>query len=241
MSLLPRLFRRRTVWLPTLWGALLFLAVAVAAAVAAARGAGDYLFVNEPAYGQDGRGARLLVVEGWLDEDELGDAVAAYRHGRYERVVTSGGPIDTWREGQTATNFAERAADYLKRHGLADAPVAAASAPASTQDRTFLSAVAVRDWVQHEGLKPDAIDLFSAAVHARRSRMIYRLAFGPQVEVGVLAAPPRRYDLDQWWRTSQGAKSVLDEALSLAWTTCCFWPPEPSSYEECWARPKPQP
>ena len=197
---MPRLFRRRTVWLPTLWGTLVFVAVAAVVIVVAARGAGAYLFVNEPAHGGDGRGARLLVVEGWLDETELGDAIATYRQGRYERVVTSGGPIDNWREGQTATNFAERAAGYLKRHGLADAPVAAASAPPSAQDRTFLSAVVVRDWIRHEGLKPDAIDLYSAGVHARRSRMVYRLAFGPSVEIGVLAATPRNYDLDHWWQ-----------------------------------------
>ncbi len=234
---MPRLFRRRTVWLPTLWGTLVFVAVAATAIVVAARGVGAYLFVNEPARGSDGRSARLLVVEGWLDEDALVDAIATYRQGRYERVVTSGGPIDNWHEGQTATNFAERAAGYLVRHGLADAPVAAASAPASAQDRTFLSAVVVRDWIRREGLHPDAIDLYSSGVHARRSRMVYRLAFGPSVEIGVLAATPRNYDLDHWWRTSQGAKTVLDEALSLAWTTCCFWPPAPGSHEERWARP----
>ena len=188
---MPPLFRRRTVWLPTLFGTLLWIAVATIVVVVAMRGAGGYLRVNEPAHGRDGRGARLLVVEGWLDEDELGDAIAAFRRGGYERVVTSGGPIDGWHEGQSATNFAERAAGYLTRHGLADAPVAAASAPASAQDRTFLSAVVVRDWIRREGLTPDAIDVYSAGVHARRSRLVYRLAFGAPVEIGMLAATPR--------------------------------------------------
>jgi hypothetical protein len=239
--LVPRLFRRRTIWLPTLSGTLLIVAIAAAVIVAAARSAGEYLFVNEPAHGRDGHGARLLVVEGWLDEDALVAAAAAFRQGRYERIVTSGGPIESWREGQTATNYAERAADYLRRYGLADVPVAAASAPASTQDRTFLSAVVVRDWIQREGLRPEAIDVYSSGVHARRSRMVYRLAFAPSVEVGMLAATPRNYDLEHWWQTSQGTKSVLDETLSLAWTACCFWPPEAGSHEERGARPPTQP
>ena len=238
---MARLFRRRTVWLPTWWGTMLIAAIAATAIVVAARGAGRYLFVNEPAQGRDGRGARLLVVEGWLDEDALVDAAAAFRQGRYERVVTSGGPIESWRERQTATNYAERAADYLKRHGLADVPVSAASAPKSDQDRTFLSAVVVRDWIQREGLRPEAIDVYSAGVHARRSRMVYRLAFAPSIEVGMLAATPRNYDLGHWWRTSQGTKSVLDEALSLAWTTCCFWPPEAGPNDERRDRPPSQP
>ncbi len=238
---MPALFRRRTVWLPTLSGALLVLVIAATAFVLIARAAGFYLFINEPAHGRDGRPARLLIVEGWLDEDALDDAAVAFRHGGYERIVTSGGPIDSWREGQTATHYAERAAGYLRRHGLADVPIAAASAPASAQDRTFLSAVVVRDWVRREGLNPDAVDVYSVGVHARRSRMVYRLAFGPSVAIGMLAATPRNYDLEHWWRTSQGAKAVLDESLSLAWTACCFWPPTPGSHEERRGRAPAQP
>ena len=192
---MPALFRRRTVWLPTLPGALLVLAIAAAACVLAVRTVAFHLFVNEPAHGRDGHPARLLVVEGWLDQDALDDAAVAFRQGGYERIVTSGGPIDSWREGQTATDFAERAAGDLRRHGLADVPIAAATAPASAQDRTFLSAVVVRDRIRREGLTPDAIDVYSEGVHARRSRTVYRLAFGPSVEVGVLAATPRHYDL----------------------------------------------
>ena len=48
------------------------------------------------------------------------------------------------------------------------------------------------------------------------------MAFGPEVEVGVFAAPPRRYALDRWWTTSEGVKAVLDESIALAWTACCF-------------------
>ena len=83
----------------------------------------------------------------------------------------------------------------------------------------------MRDRIEREGWAKDAIDVYSAGVHSRRSRTVYRLAFGPAFEIGVLAAVPRNYDLAHWWRTSQGTKTVLDETLSLAWTTCCFWPP----------------
>jgi len=78
-------------------------------------------------------------------------------------------------------------------------------------------------------------------VHARRSRLAYRLAFGPGVEVGVIAAPPRRYDIDRWWLTSEGAKTVLDELLSLAWTKCCFWPDADASNDNRTRVPKTAP
>lgn len=227
--------------MPTVWGTVVLITLAALLLVLAARGAGSLLLVNEPARGSDGQGARLLVVEGWLDETELADAAEAYRRGRYERVVTSGGPIESWRVSQAAATYAERAADYLRRHGLVDVQVAAAPAPASAQDRTFLSAVVVREWVEREGLKIDAIDLYSAGVHSRRSRAVYRLAFGDRAEVGVLAATPRSYDADRWWLTSSGTKAVLGELLSLTWTTCCFWPPPRGSHEVRWAQPPSQP
>ncbi len=234
---LPALIRRRQIWLPTLWGVMLICAVVAAIAFVAARNAGNYLAPNERALGKDGRGARTLVVEGWLEAGELEEAIATFRSGGYERIVTGGGPIDSWQEGVVWPTFAERAANYLKRHGLAAAEVVAVPAPASAQDRTFLSAVVVRDWSRRLEPPLDALDLFSSGTHARRSRLAYRMAFGPEVAIGVLAAAPHHYDLDHWWRTSAGAKSVLGELLSLAWTRCCLWPGPAGSHEERWAVP----
>ncbi|MEO5843596.1 MAG: hypothetical protein ABIQ33_02025 [Caldimonas sp.] len=235
---MARLFRRRQIWLPTWWGTLLLVVIVAASALVALRNLGSYLAPDEAAAGRDGQGARTLIVEGWLEEDALDDAMALIARGRYERVVTSGGPIEGWREDRRWPTYAERAADYLRRHLRSPIPVVPLPAQKSLQDRTFLSAVVVRDWLRRQGGTVDAVDLFSASVHARRSRLVYRLAFGPDIEVGVFAAPPRRYSLDRWWATSDGAKAVLDEAIGLAWTKCCFWPPAPASHDERPALPK---
>ena len=227
---MPALFRRRQVWLPTWQGALLLVVVVAAASLIALRHLASYLAAQDPATTRDGGGARTLIVEGWLDEDSLEAAIAVIGRSRYERVIVSGGPIDGWREGQSWPTYAERAADYLRRHGVASIPVVAVAAPESAQDRTFLSAVVVREWLRRQGGTIDAVDLFSGGVHARRSRLVFQMAFGPEVDVGVLAAAPRRYALERWWTTSDGVKAVLDEAISLAWTACCFAPP-PGSHE----------
>ena len=229
---MPALFRRRQIWLPTWQGALLLVVVVAAASVVALRHLALYLAADAPVTTRDGRGASTLVVEGWLEEDGLDAAIAIIGRGRYARVIASGGPIDSWREGQSWPTYAERAADYLRRHGVDSIPVVAVPAPESARDRTFASAVVVREWLRREGRTIDAIDLLSGAVHARRSRLVYRIAFGPEVEVGVLSAPPRRYALDRWWTTSDGVKAVLEETISLAWTTCCFTPPAAPSHDE---------
>lgn len=232
-----RLLRRREVWLPTVWGWLALCFVGGVALIALAFAANGILAMNEPALGRGGTGARILVVEGWLDRADLDQSIEAFRRGRYERVLTTGGPIQAWGESGVWETYAERAASYLQSQGLSDAPIVAIPAPASAQDRTFLSAVVVREWARRAGVTLDAIDLYSAGPHARRSRLLFEMALGDDVEVGILSSTPAQFDAQHWWTTSVGAESILSEALKLAWTQCCFWPPPPGSHEERWAVP----
>jgi hypothetical protein len=227
------LFRRRQIWFPSLLGGLLLIALAALGLLAAIRFMYPFLAQERPA-----PGARLLVIEGWLGAGEFDQAVVIFRRGQYERVVTTGGPIDNWPDLLGATNHADFAARYLRTHGLAGVDLTSVPAPASAQERSFLSAVQVRDWATRQGLRPTALDVFSSGVHARRSRMLYQLAFGPEVDVGVLSARPSDYESEGWWQTSAGAKTVLGELISLAWTVCCFHPGAVGSHQERWAEPR---
>jgi hypothetical protein len=234
--MISRLFRRRQVWLPTWQGWLLLaLLVAAVAALGATRIVG-FLTPQAPA-----PGARVLVVEGWLEQADLRLAIAALGRGRYERVLTTGGPVESWDDPAGMVSSAERAASFLAAHAPAATKVTAVPAPASAQDRTYLSAVVLRDWARAQGLTLEAIDLFTVGVHARRSRMMFAEALGPSVRVGILAAPPRYYDADNWWKSSNGAKTVIGESLALAWTVCCFRPPPPGSHVERWGPPPTRP
>lgn len=204
----------------------------MALAVWIARSAHGFFALDEPAVLPGGGGAPVLVIEGWLGEDELDQAIAIFRRGRYQRAVTSGGPIESF---ATFPTYAERAADYLRRHGLAGAALDAVPVPHTAQDRTFASAVWVRDWAAREGVAMGAFDVVSRDAHARRTRLLYRMAFGPEARVGVLSTSPTSYDAQRWWTSSTAFKSLLGEALSLAWTKCCFWPGPPGSHKERWA------
>jgi hypothetical protein len=229
------LFRRRSIWVPTLFGWLVLATLLGIAGIVLGRYyIHPFLAPSEPA-----QAARLLVIEGWLSPGELDQAIARFRQGSYDRVVTAGGPILEWREANEAQSYAESAARYLIRNGLDVAKVTPVSAPASAQDRTFLSAVKVRDWAASQGIEIKAVDLLSSGAHARRSRTLYRLVLGSGVDVGILAANPEAYDADHWWQTSAGVKSVTGEVISLVWTACCFFPAPPGSHEELWDKPRP--
>jgi hypothetical protein len=215
------LVRRRRVWLPTALGWLLLVAAMAAATVQAGRNLHAFLAQNRPV------GAPILVVEGWMDPNGLDQALAAYRSGSYARVVTTGGPIEHWPGSDGPATFAERAAAYLVRSGVPEAAVTAVPAPGTDQERTYFSAVMVRRWAGQSGIAVHALDVFSSGTHARRSRLLYQLAFGPEVQVGVYAARYPDYDPDVWWRTSLGARDVLVQAIGLIWVKCFFWPSQP--------------
>jgi hypothetical protein len=230
------LLRRREVLLPTLWGWLVIVAVFGLVLGALALSIGGWLAVSEPLSTAAGGPPRVLVIEGWLPERELDDAAAFARARGYSRVITTGGPIESF---SPFASYAERAADHLRQR-LPGLPIDAVPSPATAQDRTYASAVWLRDWAARERVALDAFDLYSLGAHARRTRMLYRLAFGEGVRIGVLAGTPRRSDPRRWWTTSDGAKAVWLESASVVWTWCCFTPPPRGSHEERWAMP-PQP
>lgn len=225
------LFRQSTIWLPTLWGWLSLLAIGLTMGVAGLRNLYPALAPNDPT------GARILVVEGWLAPKELEQAVQIIRKDGYKQVVTTGGPIRGWPELSAQTNYAKTAAEFLAQRGVPRNMIFVVPAPESAQDRTFLSAVVLRDAAPQLGLNVDAIDLFSSGAHARRSRLLFQMAFGPKVRVGVLAAKPAEYEPDAWWRTSSGIESLILQSIGWAWVKCCFWPGPRGSKLERWAVP----
>ena len=225
------LFRQRHIWLPTIWGWVLLLVFFSVLCILMARTLYSFLAPNAPV------GARVLVVEGWLAPEELDQAVETFKTGGYQRIVTTGGPIMGWPELLVHSNYAQLAADYLAQHGVPRDAILVVPTPASAQQRTFLSAVVLRESAQQLGITLDAIDIFSSGAHARRSRLLFQMAFGAKVRVGVLAARPKVYDPDAWWRKSVGVESIIFQSIGLIWVKCCFWPGPPGSRQELWTVP----
>jgi uncharacterized SAM-binding protein YcdF (DUF218 family) len=223
-----KLFRQRQIWMPTILGWLFLLLLFIALSILLLKNLYTFLAPNDPV------GARVLVVEGWLSPDELVQAIQAYKNGKYERIVTTGGPVTGWPGSNLDTDYAKLAADYLAHHGIRPDLIYVVSAPQSAQERTFLSAVMFRESAQRLGITLDAVDIFSSGPHARRSRLLFQMALGQEVRVGILAARPSDFEPESWWRTSVGVEKMLFQSFGFAWVKCCFWPGPPGSKEELW-------
>lgn len=228
----PLFFRRREVWVPTAWSLLLLAGGVLLALALLGWKAYALLAPDAPAEGPDGRGAHTLVVEGWMVPAELDRVVEHFDPRQYRRVLTSGGPIEPWLDAGGWGNYAVRAAAHLRARLPAGVTVTPVPAPETQQERTYVSAVRVREWIKASGEPIPAIDLVTTGVHARRSWMLYRMAFRGAAEVGIRSALPAQFDGRHWWRSSAAAKTMIGEAMSVVWTSCCFWPGAPGSADE---------
>ena len=224
---LPSLFKRRQVWLPTFWGLIIFTVVIATVLNVVFRNIGYFLAQDQPIKGQ------YLVVEGWLAEPALLTAIAQFKQGDYQLLITTGGP-DNRHINPVHATYAEQASAFLAKHGIKADQLITLPTPASAQDRTYLSAVMVRDWFSENKPGQITIDLYSGDVHARRSYKLYKMAFADTAHIGIIAAEPNNFSLQYWWRTSAGAKSVLAETAGLIWINCCFSPGDYGSHQEKW-------
>lgn len=219
-----RWFRRAQVWIPTwpTWAAGLLILIAGARVLAPCLY--DVLAAgrNQP--------AEYIVVEGWLPDYAVPATVRLIRDGAPGAVFTTGGPIERGEYLEGYKTFAEAACATLVAAGIETARVIAVPAPAARRDRTFASAIALRRYFDAVGIATGSVALVTIDTHARRSRALFRRALGPGFRVESIPYPCPRYGRSDWWRSSEGARAVIGEAL--AWLHVALFPPDPAGETE---------
>jgi hypothetical protein len=210
------LFRRREIWLPTWRGLLLLLVLLAIAGAALLFGLYPFLAQQAP------RDAGALVVEGWLDDASLPDVRQQVRAHHLTLIYVTGQPIEPGSRIRDYGTYANYGASRLREMGLPEA--IAVPGPPVTRDRTFASAVALRDWMRAHGDAPREITVLTSGPHARRSRLLFQKALGDLAEVGVIGATPLEYDPHRWWRSSAGFREVTGEAIAWLYARLLFWP-----------------
>jgi hypothetical protein len=198
------LFRRRTVWLPTLlgWICLLFLF----------GGLGVLWWVNAESLlsPTERLPAEVLVVEGWIGKQGVLAGGEEFRRGGYRYAITTGGTVgERWNE--PGWTYAETARRELIAAGLPKDEVLAARPLETANARTFQAAAAAWRTLDAAGIRPQAVDVFTLGPHARRSRLVFAKIFGGQARVGVVAWEPAEYTEVPWWRSSERVRETFAE------------------------------
>jgi hypothetical protein len=212
------LFHHRPFPVPTLRAFFLTALIIFATGVFAVKNVHSFLAVNDPAE------SGALVIEGWAPDYAFAAAVVDFKNHHYDKLYVTGGPIERGAPLSEYRTYAELGEAILLRMGMERGSVQAVPAPEVHKDRTYASALALRDLFHRDGNRPSQINLISMGVHARRSRLLFEKAFGPGTKVGVLAIEDQNYNPSRWWKYSQGVRSVTDELLAYCYARLLFSP-----------------
>jgi uncharacterized SAM-binding protein YcdF (DUF218 family) len=219
-GLLVRKYR----WVLAWWVKLLLGVTGMALAVGAVLGAYPFLAITQPV------NADILVVEGWVHPYAIRVAMQEFKSHPYERVFTTGGPVvgkgGYINDYQTSASVG---ADLLKEAGLPAGLVQMVPTHVIGRDRTYSSAIALRDWFHKHSLQVRSLNIVTEGAHARRTRLLFERALGRDVNVGVIAVPSPDFDARHWWYYSEGVQDVVEEGFGYLYAKFFFYPSQHDS------------
>lgn len=202
------LVHRKETWVLTIHGWILILLCIANLMIFTITNIHPFLAVNAPIQ------ADVLVVEGWLPDYAVKQAMKEFEKGSYQKLITTGVNLPRGYYLSEYKSFAELTAATLIELGFDKQKLAAVPAPNVVKHRTYSTAVALRDWLVLSNLKVNAINLFTLGVHARRSWLLFQRTLAPTIKVGVIAAQSSEYEAKYWWQSSEGVRSVISETIA---------------------------
>ena len=213
-----RFFNRRERWGLSRRGWLVLAVALLALACLAILKIQPFLAVTSKVHGQ------FLVVEGWVPPETLKYAVAEFKAGDYQKILTSGCVVRGHLDSDVKITYADWAASDLRKNGMPEALIQSIPCWEERRDRTYSSALAVKTWLAEQHISVKSINVMTLGAHARRSRLLYQEAFGGSVQVGIIAIPDPDYDAKHWWSYSEGVRDVLSESIAYIYAKFFFWP-----------------
>jgi len=183
--------------------------------------------------------ANILVVEGWINEYAIRAAVKEFQSNHYQRVFTTGGPVEG--TGGYINDFMTSAsvgADLLRKAGVPEQSLQMVPSRVMDRDRTYGSAVALRNWFRDHNMVVRSVNVMTEDMHARRTRLLFEEALGKSITVGIIAVPNPDYDARRWWRYSDGVREVIGESIAYI-NAKFFFSPSASLSDKEPAQPPP--
>ena len=171
----------------------------------------SFLAVNKPVQSD------ILVVEGWLPGSFLKSAITEFNKGNYKKLITLGGPVQNDSSQSEYLTAAEQAANRIILFGFDNKLLFVVPYFKKTNHRTLTSFLALRNWLSNSDLNVNTINVFTGGVHVRKSYVIFKKVMGENLRVGIISAPPVRYNPKYWWLSARGIKLVIKNTFG------CFY------------------
>jgi len=158
--------------------------------------------------------AKILILEGWLPDYALKEGLQKFKEGEYEQIFTTGGSLERGSYLKEYRDYAHLAKATLVAMGMTQQEVIAVAAADVKRDRTYHSALALKRWIEVSKIEAKRLDLASLGPHSRRSSILFQKAFGEDYEIGSIALVPEDYDPEEWYSSSEGVRTTIDELIA---------------------------
>lgn len=209
--------KRKEIWMPTWRGWLTLLVTVSATFIIVLFGLAPFLSPVKPI------GAPVLVMEGWVSEAGIRRAIELNEKNHYALVISCGMEIDKGMDISQYGTYANLGAARLVNLGFKGTNLITIPTPKSKRDRTYHTALAVHSYLVTNTTHRQ-IDLLSDSVHARRSWLLFSKACAPEIKVGIMSNRNPEFDSDHWWSSSNGVRTVLNEAIAYVYARLVFNP-----------------
>jgi hypothetical protein len=163
-----------------------------------------------------------LVVEGWVPNYGLEESIAEFKSKPYKKMFTVGADPLTGTNIEPGDSTAYEAFKRLKWLGMNPDLMQPVPAHIKYRNRTFESAVALRNWAETNNVPLKSFNLVTVGPHARRSRLLFEEAFKGQATVGIISVQNREYDPKRWWKYSEGVKELIGEGVGYVYARFFF-------------------
>lgn len=164
----------------------------------------------------------ILVVEGFLPDFALQQAMREFNNHPYKYLMITGKPVD---KGYNLSRY--KTSDLLSKAVLTGMGFdstkirTVAISPEVTIDRTYATALAYKEWLKKQGEEINSFNLVSYGCHTRRTGLLFSKAFGNEVKIGLISIDSGDYAPSKWYTSSKGFRDVMEELI--AWFYARFF------------------
>lgn len=214
-----RLVKRKEKNVLTFFGWLVLISCLVLFFLVFIRNIHGFLAKNEPVE------SKILVIEGWISDYATLQAIDKFRNDNYDLIISIGCELEKGYYLSKYKSTGELTKQSLTAMGVSSDSIVGVNVGQIHKDRTYMTAQKLKMWINQQ--RPDIKDfnIYTMGTHARRSHILYRMAFGETYNIGIISYESISYDNKKWWNSSKGFKTVITELISFVYT-CLFFHPE---------------
>jgi len=174
----------------------------------------------------------ILVLEGFISDYVLEDAINEFTNNHYTLLITTGTPLEYGDLLERYHNTSRVAGMSLIKLGFDSTKLVMIGTDEIRNERTYNSAIKLKKWICAN--RPDirAINLMTMSVHGGRSQLLFKKALGDSIRVGIISVPNFYYGPHSWWRSSKGFRETMNEAIGYFYVRYFFHPYEKESSEK---------